>query len=41
MVNARACVRVRVRIMFNSRAWVRFRVRAGAKARVLLVLGLG
>ena len=41
MVNARAFVKFRVRVMFNSRARVRFRVRAGVRLGVLLVLGLG
>ena len=41
MVNARARVRFRVRVMVNARARVRFRVRAGAKLGVMLVLGLG
>ena len=41
MVNARARVRFRVRVMVNARARVRFRVRAGAKAGLVLELGFG
>ena len=43
MVNARARVRFRVRVMVNARARVRFWVRAGAKARdsVSVRFGLG
>ena len=41
MVNARARVRVRDRLMVNARARVRFMVRAGVRLGFLLVLGLG
>ena len=40
MVNARARVRFRVRVMVNARARVRFRVRAGAKARASVSVGM-
>ena len=40
MVNARARVRFRVRVMVNARARVRFRVRAGARVGLVLVLGM-